>query len=284
MSEIYLREVQLKDFRTFGDFSLALPPGPGLTLLVGTNGLGKSNFFDGIEWCLTGTVRRFEQYVGRLEEAAYLTRRDAPAAAHQAYLQFTTGETLTRNARGGASEEAVASLLKQPEWTDIKNPAAYLAFTHFLGQASQLRFTSREQSEQWEALKGPSGIDRLEAIRTALRGRATMTAFRRRAEKETVVLQGAEQALSQMARTRRASCRAPLARCRGGGRTAVRDRGAAGRTRAGSAGRAASYAAFVQPIVRGSRAHHGGGAEGDPRPERARSNPSACRAPRSRCR
>ena len=94
-------------------------------------------------------------------------------------------------------EGGTIALLKQREWTDIKDLAAYLAFTHFLGQASQQRFTSRAQSEQWEALKGPSGIDRLEAIRVALRGRATMAAFRRRSEREEFALAAAEQAIVQ---------------------------------------------------------------------------------------
>ena len=64
MNPIYLSSIELDDFRTFGKFLLDLPPVPGLTLLVGTNGLGKSSFFDGIEWCLTDDVRRFRPYVG----------------------------------------------------------------------------------------------------------------------------------------------------------------------------------------------------------------------------
>ncbi|MCW1941180.1 AAA family ATPase [Bacillus anthracis] len=30
-----------------------------ITILYGDNGNGKSSFFDGIEWCLTGTIARF---------------------------------------------------------------------------------------------------------------------------------------------------------------------------------------------------------------------------------
>ena len=48
----------------------------------------------------------------------------------------------------------------------------YLALAQFLGQASQQRFTSRKSPEQWDALKGPSGIERLEQVRRGLRGRA----------------------------------------------------------------------------------------------------------------
>ncbi|CAG0961308.1 MAG: AAA family ATPase [Rhizobiaceae bacterium] len=197
MSETFLREVHLHDFRTFGEFSLPVPPGPGLTLLVGTNGLGKSSFFDGIEWCLTGRIRRFQDYVGRLSESDYLTRRDAKPGTHRVSLTFSEGEPLIRTLREKPAARALLGLLKDPNWTEIKDIAAYLGFTHFLGQASQQRFTSRDQADQWQALKGPSGIDRLESIRTALRGRATTNAFRRRAEQEEAAVKVAARALEE---------------------------------------------------------------------------------------
>jgi hypothetical protein len=92
---------------------------------------------------------------------------------------------------------ALLELLKDPKWTEIQDIGAYLGFTHFLGQASQQRFTSRRQADQWQALKGPSGIDRLESIRTALRGRATTLAFGRRAEREEVAVKIAMRALEE---------------------------------------------------------------------------------------
>ena len=53
MSEVYLSSIDTEDFRTFGEFSVAVPATPGLLLLTGTNGLGKSSFFDAIEWALS---------------------------------------------------------------------------------------------------------------------------------------------------------------------------------------------------------------------------------------
>ncbi|TMV83420.1 hypothetical protein FGG78_22810, partial [Thioclava sp. BHET1] len=197
MTDLFLNAVHLTNFRTFGSFTLDIAPGPGLTLLVGTNGLGKSSFFDGLEWCLTGEIRRFETHIGRFKERDYLTRRDAPAGSHEVRLSFTEGDPLVRTETLQPSISELRDLLKQPQWTDIKDLGAYLAFTHFLGQASQQRFTSRARSEQWEALKGPSGIDRLEAIRTALRGRSTMSAFKRRSEREELDVTIAQAALEQ---------------------------------------------------------------------------------------
>lgn len=196
MSALYLSRVELHDFRTFGRFALDIPAGPGLTLLVGTNGLGKSNFFDGIEWCLTNEVRRFSKHIGRLKEGDYLTRRDAPKKnSHKVSLQFTAGDPIVRTATIKPSETSLVDLLKISEWGDIKDLGAYLSLTHFLGQTAQQRFTSRQHAEQWEALKGPSGIDRLEEIRTTLRGRSTGNAFRRRIEEQQLRVTQAETAL-----------------------------------------------------------------------------------------
>ncbi|MCM2458833.1 AAA family ATPase [Rhizobium sp. CG4] len=197
MNKTYLREVHLQDFRTFGDFRLPVAPGPGLTLLVGTNGLGKSSFFDGIEWGLTGRIRRFENYVGRLKESDYITRRDALPGSHMVSLRFSEGSPLTRGFLEEPDKNVLIALLKDSSWTKIDDIGAYLGFTHFLGQASQQRFTSRQKTDQWEALKGPSGIDRLEEIRTTLRGRATMNAFKRRAETEEIAVSRAAGALEE---------------------------------------------------------------------------------------
>jgi len=186
MSDLYLKRIDLENFRTFGRFRLDLPPAPGLTLLVGTNGLGKSSFFDALEWGLTGQIRRFASYLSSsISEADYLTRRDAPENSHKVSLAFTDGKPLVRTAKRGPKSAAVIDLLKKPDWgAKIEDISTYLAFTHFLGQAAQQRFTSRDRSEQWESLKGPSGIDRLEEVRRALRGRSTQGAFRRRLEQQ----------------------------------------------------------------------------------------------------
>ncbi|WP_020092771.1 AAA family ATPase [Methylobacterium sp. 285MFTsu5.1] len=192
MTSIYLSRVELTDFRTFGRFTLEIPAAPGLTLLVGTNGLGKSTFFDGIEWCLTGKVRRLDPYVGRLGEEAYLTRRGASPGSHSVSLSFGAGNTVTRSASQAPSEDRVVAMLKDPAWAEIADLGDYLAFTHFLGQAARQRFTSRESSDQWEALKGPSGIDRLEHIRSRLRGTSTTRAFEARAARERLLVERAE--------------------------------------------------------------------------------------------
>lgn len=189
MSNLYLTKVKIRDFRTFGELALDVPPVPGITLVVGPNGLGKSSFFDAIEWALTGTIRRFEEYLNKkLPEETYLTRRGAKEDSHQVSLFF--GDIEVKRDASSHPEPDVIELLKSRSWgSPIQDLSLYLAFTHFLGQASNQRFTSRDREEQWSAVKGPSGIDRLEAVRNSLGGRATVNAFNRRIERDAKEVQ-----------------------------------------------------------------------------------------------
>lgn len=197
MSDVYLSSIEIQNFRTFGDFRVAVPAIPGLLLLTGTNGLGKSSFFDGIEWALTGTIRRFTPYVSRagkivIPDADYLTRIGAQRDSHSVALQFSEGEPVRRSSEEEPSATLVSALLSQPSRGQITDLGTHLAMTHFLGQAERQRFTSRESDDQWAALKGPSGVDRLELIRTRLRGRSTTLAFGNRIKVEQAAITAIE--------------------------------------------------------------------------------------------
>lgn len=188
MSEIFLSRIAIHDFRTFGAFEIEIPSAPGLVLLTGTNGLGKSNFFDAIEWCLTNRIRRFEPYLqtGRkkLVEKDYLTRRGAEPGTHRVSLTYSGSDPIKRGAGTGTPMTEIIAKLARPDRRAINDLGTYLALTHFLGQAAQQRFTSRDPRDQWQTLKGPSGIEQLERIRAGLRGRSTIAAFTRRIETE----------------------------------------------------------------------------------------------------
>ncbi|MER9554394.1 AAA family ATPase [Mesorhizobium sp. M0323] len=197
MNEVYLSSIDIEDFRTFGEFSVTVPATPGLVLVSGTNGLGKSSFFDAIEWALSGKIRRFTPYVSRsgktvIPDADYLTRNGAERDSHSVTVQFSEGEPVKRSGQETPSGAAVSALLANPGRGEITDLGTHLAMTHFLGQAERQRFTSREADDQWAALKGPSGIDRLELIRTRLRGRQTTLAFSRRIKAEQAIINDIE--------------------------------------------------------------------------------------------
>lgn len=198
MSDLYLSRVRIEDFRTFGHFDVNLPAGPGLTLLVGPNGLGKSSFFDALEWGLTGRVRRFERYLAKgVSPSSYLTRRGA-AQPHGVHLSFSDGGAVHRQGSVEPDPAQVIAALKAPDWgAAIQDLGTYLAFTHFLGQGEHQRFTSRDAKDQWQALKAPSGIDRLERIRFGLRGRPTSLAFSRRIKLDDQAVEETKQKLAE---------------------------------------------------------------------------------------
>ena len=56
----YVEEIQVTGFRGVGPrVKLSLDPGPGLTVIFGRNGSGKSSFSEGLETLLTGSCSRF---------------------------------------------------------------------------------------------------------------------------------------------------------------------------------------------------------------------------------
>lgn len=199
MSDLYLRSVEFSNFRIYGDsYAFEFPDGPGIALVTGANGLGKTSFFDGVEWALTDQVSRFQDIPvdGRRKEPDPLTRIGAPENSHRVSLQFSDGAPIDRGAGFVPDEAAIAQLLKRPEWAEITNLHGYLSITHFLGQASTQRFSLRKPDKHWEALKGPAGVDRINALRERMSGLGVRRAFTRAIEERTKRLEEAADSLA----------------------------------------------------------------------------------------
>src|SRR4051794_17362120 len=59
---VWLRSITVEGFRGIGpQATLTLDPAPGLTVVVGRNGSGKSSFAEGLELLMTGVLKRWEK-------------------------------------------------------------------------------------------------------------------------------------------------------------------------------------------------------------------------------
>ncbi len=198
----YLERIDISNFRAFGEgFSLTLPPGPGVTLIYGPNGLGKTTFFDAIEWCLTGNVKHFQAHRrgAAAKHEQHLTRINAPLqGSHRVSLYFTGAEPLDRGPGLAPSSAEVVALLKRANWPGVGNLGSYLALTHFLGQSASERFSVQSPEEQWEILQGPAGVDRIDLIRDRLGGQGTRSAFTRQINLAEGSVTAARRALAEI--------------------------------------------------------------------------------------
>ncbi|PKN24493.1 MAG: hypothetical protein CVU65_11605, partial [Deltaproteobacteria bacterium HGW-Deltaproteobacteria-22] len=97
-NDLYLSRFRVRNFRSFGDVDLVLPAKPGLVLLEGPNGLGKTSWLEAIEWVLSGRVYRWENQdeQHKIKTEDFIVRRgvseeecriDVVIGEHEAYCQ-----------------------------------------------------------------------------------------------------------------------------------------------------------------------------------------------------
>ena len=84
-SAVYLTAIEVEGFRGIGPATtLTIDPGPGLTLVVGRNGSGKSTFSEALEMLLLGTAS-----AGRSESRSGATGGKPPPPTHAVAATFT---------------------------------------------------------------------------------------------------------------------------------------------------------------------------------------------------
>src|SRR4051794_4807232 len=91
---VWLKSVTVEGFRGIGaPATLSLEPAPGLTVVVGRNGSGKSSFAEGLELLMTGALKRWEKRPrGWTETWQCLHHDGAPRLPAEL---VTNGETVT---------------------------------------------------------------------------------------------------------------------------------------------------------------------------------------------
>src|SRR3954463_7255768 len=91
---VWLRSVTVEGFRGIGPAAtLELEPAPGLTVVVGRNGSGKSSFAEGLELLMTGALKRWEKRPKAWTQTWQCLHHDGPTKLSAELV--TNGETVT---------------------------------------------------------------------------------------------------------------------------------------------------------------------------------------------
>ena len=171
---VYLGDLTVEGFRGIGEHrTLPLTPGPGLTLVVGRNGSGKSSFAEAAEMLLTGANRRWQDRPRHWHDGwRNLHRSEACQITAELSIDGEPGPVrlLRRWASGDALEDA-HTIVRAPQRTDRPIEAlgweqALVAYRPFLSYNELGSMLEGRPSELHDAM---SSILRLEDLDDAVK-------------------------------------------------------------------------------------------------------------------
>lgn len=172
----YLKSVTVSGFRGIGPATtLELAPGPGLTVVCGRNGSGKSSFAEALEVLLTGSIRRLEDRTAVWRSAwRCLHGGDAEVSA-DIYLEGSKGPT--KVARRWAAEDKgfadAATKVRAPGQPDaglerLGWADALHLYRPFLSHA-ELEVLLWEPSKLYDQLNNLLGLDEINTLADRLK-------------------------------------------------------------------------------------------------------------------
>jgi energy-coupling factor transporter ATP-binding protein EcfA2 len=170
---VWLRSISVEGFRGIGPPAvLELSPEPGLTVVVGSNGSGKSSFAEALELLMTGAVKRWTKRPKAWTDSWQCLHHDGPTRLAADLESLGGVVTLEQTWERGAPYQA--TLPPAFDWT-----GALGSFRPFLSYA-ELATMFATLSSLYEALSPVLGLGdvdevlrRLSAERLALDKRAT---------------------------------------------------------------------------------------------------------------
>src|ERR1700690_3964938 len=172
-SAVYLTAIEVEGFRGIGPpTTLSIDPGPGLTLVVGRNGSGKSSFSEALEMVLLGTNQRWEQRVK--------VWRDGWQNLHHRHTRVAAKFTIDGRRQplevarvwteGDAVDGSALSIDGKPATPDALGWSHQLAgYPPLLSHTELEHALDREQSKLYDALAGILGLGDLAAAQQVLR-------------------------------------------------------------------------------------------------------------------
>ena len=188
MNGVYLTRVRLEQYRTFKQLDIRLRDGPGVLIVQGSNGIGKSSLFDGLEWALTDKIDHFRDADGVKKVGSYLCRwREGTPGPTSVTMDFTGEHSVSRTLSSadatksvtGGNIEDIAEFIKDDNWgRSISGLSRYLLLTHFLGQSTMSRLTNRDPGERFDILKEAAESKEIEDVANALHGKGNTKAAR----------------------------------------------------------------------------------------------------------
>ncbi|RMI35754.1 hypothetical protein EBN03_01865 [Nocardia stercoris] len=177
-SGIFVRAIRVRGFRGIGPAAaLELDPGPGLTLVVGRNGSGKSSFAEAAELALTGDTRRWSGRAAvwrdgwrNLHEGNDTRIELELVAAGEPELRITREWTETAEFADGTWTEQRHGRPPGPfrpqEWA-----AALELYRPFLSYSELGALVDGRPADLFDALHRLLGLDQLTAAQERLRAR-----------------------------------------------------------------------------------------------------------------
>lgn len=188
---IYLDKIRVVNFRSIGSLEIDRLPRRGVLILTGCNGLGKTTFFEAIEWALLGAVERIQNHKGKgtLDPYGRIRADGSTCTEYGVDLEFVDTErgsrvNWSRHAGAAASAPDIARLLQALTRKDVVvDPARlawYLALTHYLPQSKLQQFTLQTGTDRWERLQGPVGLEQIAMLRSKLSSKDVAIALKER--------------------------------------------------------------------------------------------------------
>ncbi len=181
----YLRSVTVEGFRGIGPAAkLELEPGPGLTVVCGRNGSGKSSFAEGLEVLLTGRLRRWDTKSAVWRDGWRCLHAPHARLRAELLVEGTNGVTVVERSWpddaevAGSQAWAQAPLGQRVSIGELGWAGSLGAYRPFLSH-SELESLLAEPKDLYDQLNVLLGLDDLDAAakalgaaRRALEGRA----------------------------------------------------------------------------------------------------------------
>ncbi|MDS1269980.1 AAA family ATPase [Lipingzhangella sp. LS1_29] len=182
IGECFLSQVQVQGYRGIGRVAqLQFPPRPGLTIVVGRNGTGKSSFAEAIESALTGRDPRWEQLPAswrdgwrniHVEEDTLINVDVHPTGGGALRISRTWHGDSARSSRGtvtllGAAGDSVESR-RTGSLADLGWSEVLTRYRPFLSSEELGRTITGRSAELYDTLTALLGLTEVTAAERAL--------------------------------------------------------------------------------------------------------------------